>query len=112
MYSKWALNCLFVLCCRPSFSDRSLDPDMAVCADLREKGVFLHATNRLNWGHLVNADDFATDHLNNELWELERNRWDWEQRYLHANYSTSLEEGAEIKQPCPDVYWFPMVTER
>ena len=53
---------------------------MAMCADLRAKGVFLHVSNRLDWGHLINADDFPTEHLHNELWELERNRWDWEKR--------------------------------
>ncbi len=68
---------------RPSFSsDSNLDPDMALCADLRGKGVFLHASNRIqDWGHLVNADDFSTEHVHNELWELERNQWDWEKRW-------------------------------
>jgi hypothetical protein len=36
---------------------------------------------------------------------------DWEQRYLHVNYSASLQEGAEIEMPCPDVYWFPIVSD-
>ena len=51
-----------------------LDPDMAVCANLREADVFLHVTNRGTFGHLVNADDFDTSHTHNELWELVRNR--------------------------------------
>ena len=34
-------------------------------------------------------------------------RYDWELRYLHVNYSQSLEEGNKPQQPCPDVYWFP-----
>jgi hypothetical protein len=33
-------------------------------------------------------------------------------RYIHVNYSQSLEEDVEIAQPCPDVYWFPIVTDR
>ena len=69
-------------------------------------------TNRANFGHLVDADNFNTEHLNNELWEISRNRWDWEQRYIHVNYSQGLEENAILTQPCPDVYWFPIVTER
>ena len=52
-----------------------LDPDMAVCANLREADVFLHVTNRGTFGHLVNADDFDTSHTHNELWELIRNKW-------------------------------------
>ena len=67
---------------------------------------------RLEWGHLLNADDFDTSHLHNELWEIVNNQYDWEQRYLHDNYTQSLEEDAEIASPCPDVYWFPMVTDR
>jgi hypothetical protein len=39
-------------------------------------------------------------------------RYDWELRYLHPNYSQSLEENAVIKHPCPDVYWFPIISER
>ncbi len=50
--------------------------------------------------------------FSNELWEISRNRWDWEQRYIHENYSQSLQENATLKTPCPDVFWFPIVTER
>lgn len=96
---------------RPSFVHKMLDPDMALMANIRAKGEFIFVTNRLNFGHLVNAEDFETSHLHNELWEMERNRYDWELRYLHPNYSASM--GLENpEQPCPDVYWFPMFTER
>ncbi|CAG0914279.1 unnamed protein product [Notodromas monacha] len=47
-----------------------------------------------------------------ELFELINNRWDWEKRYLHVNYSQSLAENTTIAQPCPDVFWFPIVTDR
>ena len=85
---------------------------MAFCANLRQSGVFFYVSNRVRFGHLIDADEFSTHHLNNELWEISRNRWDWEQRYIHENYSQSLEENAVMQQPCPDVYWFPIVTER
>ena len=39
-------------------------------------------------------------------------RNDWEKRYLHENYSLSLEEGFVPQQPCPDVFWFPIISER
>ena len=84
---------------------------MALMANIRASGEFIFVTNRLNFGHLVNAEDFPTSHLHNELWEMERNRYDWELRYLHPNYSSSM--GLEDPQmPCPDVYWFPMFSER
>ena len=61
---------------RPNFvsAGDDLDPDMAVCANLREADVFMHVTNRGTFGHLVNADDFDTSHIHNELWELIRNK--------------------------------------
>ena len=40
------------------------------------------------------------------------NRNDWEKRYLHENYSLSLEEGFVPQQPCPDVFWFPIISDR
>ena len=97
---------------KPNFIHKLLDPDMAFCANLRQSGVFFYVSNRVRFGHLIDADEFSTHHLNNELWEISRNRWDWEQRYIHENYSQSLEENAVMQQPCPDVYWFPIVTER
>ena len=58
------------------------------------------------------ADEFKTHHLHNELWELGKNRWDWEARYIHEEYANMFVENANFSQPCPDVYWFPIVTER
>jgi procollagen-lysine,2-oxoglutarate 5-dioxygenase 1 len=67
--------------------------DMAMCYSMRENDVFMHVTNRVSFGHLINADDFNTSHLHNELWELMNNRHDWEKRYMHDNYSRNLEVG-------------------
>lgn len=97
---------------RPSYIHKMLDPDMALMANLRANDEFIFVSNRLNFGHLVNAEDFQTTHLHNELWEIERNRYDWELRYLHPNYSASTTGENEPEQPCPDVYWFPIFTEK
>ena len=43
---------------------------MAFCANLREADVFFYVSNRASFGHLVDADGFSTEHLNNELWEI------------------------------------------
>ena len=53
---------------------------MAFCANLRDAGVFFFVSNRIEWGHLVNADDFDMSHTHNELWEIINNRYDWEKR--------------------------------
>ena len=52
----------------------SLDPDMALTANLRTRNVFMFVSNRVNFGHLINNEKFATNHLNNELWEMKTNR--------------------------------------
>nr|CAH0113763.1 unnamed protein product [Daphnia galeata] len=82
---------------KPSYIHNLLDADMAFCTNMRNNDVYLFVTNRLDWGHLITVDNFETTHFNNELYEIQNNRWDWEKRYLH---------------PCPDVYWFPITTER
>ena len=65
---------------RPEFISRLLDPDMAFCKSLRDRDIDFYVSNRLDWGHLVNAEDFDTSHVNNELWEITNNQFDWEKR--------------------------------
>lgn len=97
---------------RPTYSHPTLDPDMAFAKNIRDNKIFLHVTNRVNFGHLINNENFSVTHFKNELWEMERNRYDWEIRYLHANYSMSLESEFAPQIPCPDVYWFPVFNDR
>jgi hypothetical protein len=61
---------------------RLLDADMAFCKNMRDKDIFMYVTNRLEFGHMVNADDFKTNHLHNELWEIINNQYDWEKRLV------------------------------
>ena len=97
---------------RPTFAHEALKADLAFCKNLRENGHFIYVTNTIMWGHLVEAEKFSTSHLHNELWEIFDNRYNWEQRYLHPNYSQSFLKDAVIMNPCTDVYWFPFVHER
>lgn len=55
-------------------------------------------TNRKDFGYLINSDDAQTGRLNIELWEIFNNPYDWEKRYIHPNYSQSLEEKSVIEQ--------------
>jgi len=97
---------------KPDFVNKLMDADMAFSANMRKKGVHLHVTNRLDMGHLVSSESFNTKHFKPEMWEMFENRWDWEARYLHPNYSQSLDENTTIAMPCPDVYWFPVFSTR
>ena len=66
---------------RPSYVHETRDPDTAFTESLRDRGVFLFVSNRHDFGHLVNNEAFPTTNLNNELWEVTRNRYDWERRW-------------------------------
>ncbi|XP_058678924.1 multifunctional procollagen lysine hydroxylase and glycosyltransferase LH3 [Ammospiza caudacuta] len=92
----------------PVFDHAHLDPDMAFCARAREKGLFLHVTNRRHFGHLLVTNGYnSTGRRHPELWERPRNPWDWDQLYLHPNYSRVLRENL-FQEPCPDVFQFPL----
>jgi hypothetical protein len=47
----------------------------------------MYVDNMDDFGHLVNADNFDTSHVHNELYQLFDNKWDFEQRYIHPNYT-------------------------
>lgn len=94
-----------------AFGPGSLDPDMTMCGNLREQGIFMYVTNLHDFGHLLETDNYKTDMLHNDLWEIFDNKVDWEEKYIHVNYSQNFNLSIPIEQPCPDVYWFPIVTE-
>ncbi|GFO21945.1 procollagen-lysine,2-oxoglutarate 5-dioxygenase [Plakobranchus ocellatus] len=89
----------------------NVDADMSFCQAARAKMVFMYVNNQAYWGHLVYADHYDTSHLNNELFDIFNNPLDWKERYIHKDYAKALEDDAEIEMPCPDVYWFPIVTD-
>ncbi|KAK9501159.1 hypothetical protein O3M35_002249 [Rhynocoris fuscipes] len=94
------------------YTEPGSDPDMAFCKELRDKGIFMFVDNRDDYGHLVDPETYNPALMNPEIYQVMENQWDWEQRYLHPNFSKSLEPGNVPLQPCPDVYWFPVVTPR
>ncbi|XP_059468645.1 multifunctional procollagen lysine hydroxylase and glycosyltransferase LH3 [Neocloeon triangulifer] len=98
---------------RPTYtSSRGVDPDMAFCESLRHNDIFMFVDNLIDFGHLINADSFDTSHVHNELYQIFDNKFDFEQRYIHENYTRNFNPNHTALQPCPDVYWFPVVTER
>lgn len=97
---------------RATYVHESLDPDMAFCHNLRDKGTFMFVSNLHDFGHLVNSESFDTSRTNPDFYSLLDNRLDWEQRYIHPDYASSLDPQKSPMQPCPDVYWLPVVTPR
>lgn len=92
------------------FKSTTLDPDMAFCEKIRNKGVFMFVTNMDTFGRVLSTDNYQTNHLHNDLWQIFENPVEWEERYIHPNYSRVLKDEF-IETPCPDVYWFPIFSE-
>ncbi|CAJ0581474.1 unnamed protein product, partial [Mesorhabditis spiculigera] len=94
---------------------KELDPDMSFCAYARDHGHFMYVTNEEPFGFLIVADEYAEilgdGHLHPEMWEIFENRELWEQRYLHPKYKEVFEADT-VPQACPDVYDYPLMSER
>lgn len=71
----------------------------------------MYVINLEQYGHLTDSESYSTEHKHNDLYEIFNNRLDWERKYIHPNYSAVLKAEYSVEQPCPDVYWFPIVTE-
>ncbi|XP_021519759.1 multifunctional procollagen lysine hydroxylase and glycosyltransferase LH3 isoform X1 [Meriones unguiculatus] len=94
------------------FSGGDTDPDMAFCKSLRDRGVFLHLSNQHEFGRLLATARYDTERLHPDLWQIFDNPVDWQEQYIHENYSRALAGPGLVEQPCPDVYWFPLLTEQ
>uniref|UniRef100_A0A3Q4BE91 Procollagen-lysine,2-oxoglutarate 5-dioxygenase 1 n=1 Tax=Mola mola TaxID=94237 RepID=A0A3Q4BE91_MOLML len=92
------------------FNSHSLDPDMAYCHNVRSKGIFMYVTNMHTFGRILSTENYQTSHLHNDLWQIFVNPLDWQERYIHENY-TRITKDKLIETPCPDVYWFPIFSE-
>ncbi|XP_053908692.1 multifunctional procollagen lysine hydroxylase and glycosyltransferase LH3-like [Cuculus canorus] len=86
------------------------DPDLALCQRAREQGLFLHVTNRQDFGRLLHPGGFNASLRHPDVAQLPHNPLDWEEQYLHENYSRIFEENL-IQEPCPDVFLFPLFSE-
>lgn len=95
--------------------DVGSDPDMAFARRARDHNIFMFLLNSEEYGHLVDPDGYPTTHLNNDLYSIFTNPLDWEQKYIHENYSRSIDydtDLSDIAQPCPDVFWVPLMSDR
>ncbi|XP_038604650.1 procollagen-lysine,2-oxoglutarate 5-dioxygenase 2 isoform X2 [Tachyglossus aculeatus] len=96
---------------RNYFVRDKLDPDMALCKNAREMGVFMYISNRHEFGRLLSTANYNITHYNNDLWQIFENPADWKEEYINRNYSKIFTENL-VEQPCPDVFWFPIFSEK
>jgi len=95
-----------------TFARSGLDSDMAFTSSLRNTGHFFYVSNEVDFGHLVSVDNFVTENRTHpELYEIFENPVEWERRYIHTNWSQLFNDSTIIEQPCPDVFWFPVLSE-
>lgn len=92
------------------FQSNNLDPDMAFCHNIRSKGIFMYVTNMQRFGRILSTENYQTGHFQNDLWQIFENPQDWQERYIHENYTRMVKDKL-IETPCPDVYWFPIFTD-
>lgn len=52
---------------KPSYINNLLDADMAFCLNNRNNGIFMHISNRVDWGHLVFINKLLTVMMEIEL---------------------------------------------
>ncbi|XP_047205797.1 procollagen-lysine,2-oxoglutarate 5-dioxygenase 2 isoform X2 [Girardinichthys multiradiatus] len=96
---------------RNHFVLEKLDPDMALCRNSREMGVFMYITNRHDFGRLISTANYNISRYNNDLWQIFENPVDWKEKYIHTNYTRIFTEN-QLEEPCPDVFWFPVLSEK
>ncbi|CAB1440196.1 unnamed protein product [Pleuronectes platessa] len=90
-----------------------MDPDMVFCKSIRDQGIFMFVSNRDEFGRLVASANFNTSRLHPDMWQIFDNPVDWKEKYINNNYSKIFEdEKSFVEQPCPDVYWFPALSEK
>ncbi|XP_053624838.1 procollagen-lysine,2-oxoglutarate 5-dioxygenase isoform X2 [Plodia interpunctella] len=95
-----------------SYTKENVDADMAFCASLREHGIFMYVSNEENFGHLINPENYDITRTHPDVYQVIDNKIEWEKRYLNENFSINFEPNREHLMPCPDVYWFPMMSAR
>ena len=59
---------------KPKFESESFDVDLSFSWWMRKNGHFMYVTNMEEYGHLVNPEDYSTEHLNNDMYEIFSNR--------------------------------------
>lgn len=88
-----------------------IDTDIIFAQAFRKKGLFMYVTNLHHFGYLKEMDTFTTTYKHNDMYQLFDNRLDWEDEYLHPDFLNYLDPKSKQEMPCPDVYWFPFLSE-
>lgn len=58
----------------------------------------MFVSNLHEFGHLVNSENYDLTRKHPDFYTLLDNRWDWEQRYIHTDYATTLDPNTKPLQ--------------
>lgn len=90
----------------------NVDADMAFCYSLRKLDVFMYVSNRVDFGHLINYETYDITRAEPDMYQIFENEQAWQEAFIHPDYFDNLNPDKKNLQPCPDVYWFPIVSRK
>ncbi|XP_028394041.1 multifunctional procollagen lysine hydroxylase and glycosyltransferase LH3-like [Dendronephthya gigantea] len=93
------------------YSSTTFEADMAFCASIRSKGIFMYVNNLMPFGRLLDTSIFTTTKKHGDMYEMVNNVLDWEAKYLHPDWYKLRTKEWKMPEPCPDVYWVPLFSE-
>ncbi|CAB3978182.1 procollagen-lysine,2-oxoglutarate 5-dioxygenase 3-like [Paramuricea clavata] len=93
------------------YSSTMFEPDMAFCASIRRKGIFMYVDNLVSFGRLLDTSIFTTTRKHGDMYEMMNNVLDWEKKYLHPAWHELRTPEWKMEEPCTDVFWVPLFSE-
>lgn len=88
------------------------EADMNFCEKFRDEGIFMYVTNELDFGRTLFVESVQTIPRHPDMWQIQSNHLDWEDKYINPGFWETVQANIkDIKQPCPDVFMFPLFTE-
>ena len=94
--------------------NNSIDLDMRICHNLREKNILMYMINNNEYGYIEEIEtpinNFVSDPQELTLYDVLTKKSDWERKYLHRDFYSNLNTLSNIsyKEICPDIYSFPI----
>lgn len=73
-----------------TYNRQNVDADMAFCRNLRDLDAFMYVSNRVEFGHLINADTYDITRAEPDMYQIFENEQDWEEAFIHPDYPENL----------------------
>ncbi len=85
-----------------------------MCQALEKEKIHIILDNQHAFGHIGNKMPMrgkpACKHR--DLFAITRNQYMWEKKYLHPDFWKAVSSDTKVEEPCPGVFWFPLVSEQ